>query len=101
MVSIFASIAYLLLDPGGKFLIMAALRLRQPAFGLLEFARMLDYFPRGGRQQVLKSWVDADYAASDAFDLLRLSLDEQAQIPARCRFTMRPHLILPSGNSNL
>jgi len=101
MVSILASIANPLLDSGRQLDVVAALRLRQTPFRSLEFPRMLDYLPLRGRQQVGKSRVDTDHPRSDPFNLLRLGRDEQAQVQPEARFTIRPHLILPAGQSIL
>jgi hypothetical protein len=76
VVSILASITNPLLYAGRKLLVMATLRLCQTLLRSLEFPRMLDHLSLRGRQQVLKSRVDADYPSSDPLDLLRLGIHE-------------------------
>jgi hypothetical protein len=45
VIAILASVANPLLDPSRQFAVVAALRLRQAPFRLLEFPRMLDHLP--------------------------------------------------------
>src|SRR5215469_9259783 len=78
VIAILTSVANPLLDPGRQLGVVAALRLCQSPFRSFEFPRMFNHLPTRGRQQVVKSGVDADHPRGDALNLLWLGIDEQA-----------------------
>src|SRR5262245_23637551 len=83
VVGVLALVGKPVLESGRQMSPVATLRLGKAMGCLPQLMRMRNLLARGERQQVVETRIYADGPSASARDSLRLSVDAQAEIPAR------------------